>query len=51
MDPWPGNWDLFNQNWTVRLVPTTSPTMPFVLQSPPTGVVQQPVQLPNLGGM
>ncbi|HVW01118.1 MAG TPA: pilus assembly protein TadG-related protein [Planctomycetaceae bacterium] len=51
MDPWPGNWDLFNQNWTVRLVPTTSPTVPFVLQSPPTGVVQQPVQMPNLGGM
>lgn len=50
MDPWPSNWDSFNQNWTVRLVPTTVSTLPDILQAPPT-TLSTAVTTPDLGGL
>lgn len=45
---WPLHWDLWNQNWTVQLVPATPDAVGQILQTPP-----QPfggsVQLPSLG--
>jgi hypothetical protein len=46
---WPGGWNLFNQNWMVRLVPTTTSSLPNILQSNPGGYASA-VRLPNLGG-
>lgn len=46
---WPSGWDLFNQNWTVRLIPATSPSLPEIMQTNPGGFLAG-VQLPNLGG-
>ncbi len=34
---WPANWDLFNQNWTVKLVPATAQNMLDILQRHPAG--------------
>ncbi|MBN1590260.1 MAG: Tad domain-containing protein [Pirellulales bacterium] len=43
-------WSLLNQNWTVQLVPATTPSLATILQTvPPAGGT--PIELPNLGGM
>lgn len=44
----PANRDLWNQNWTVQLVPGTSQSIPTIIQSVPTG---ENVTTPNLGGL
>jgi hypothetical protein len=31
----PGSWDLWNQNWTVQLVPATSTSLPSILSATP----------------
>ena len=49
-DNWPKEWDLFNQNWTVKPVPSTSSSLAAILQTPP-GNVAPSVVLPNLGGI
>lgn len=46
---WPTGWNLFNQNWTVRLTPATSDSIPEILQSNPGGYASN-VRPPNLGG-
>ena len=46
---WPGSWNLFNQNWMVKLSPATTPTLPSILQSNPGGYASA-ARLPNLGG-
>ena len=38
-DNWPGQWDLFNQNWTTRLVPATAANLPTILQTHPQNYV------------
>ncbi len=38
-DNWPQQWDLFNQNWTVRLVPAMSDSVPAILQTHPQNFV------------
>ena len=43
---WPTHWDLYNQNWSVKLVPATAETIPEILQTPPR---IQSVRTPNLG--
>ena len=48
-DPWPLEWDLTNQNWTVKMVPATGQSLASVLQTSPPNFPS--VQLPNLGGM
>ncbi|MFV0442422.1 MAG: Tad domain-containing protein [Planctomycetaceae bacterium] len=62
---WPTAWNLFNQNWTVKLVPATVATIPEILQASParfgaagdgTGLRASSasvgdVKLPNLGGL
>jgi hypothetical protein len=46
---WPSGWDLFNQNWTVRLTPATTDALPSILQTNPGGYAAS-VRPPNLGG-
>lgn len=46
---WPNGWNLFNQNWMVRLTPATTQTLPSILQSNPGGYASA-VRPPNLGG-
>ncbi len=51
-DNWPRTWDLFNQNWTVRLVPATASTAPDILQTHPQNFVPGVLsgyQPPNIG--
>lgn len=55
-DNWSADWSLWNQNWTVRLVPATHPNVATILQThPPAGAMAsgQPLQvvLPNFGGL
>ncbi|MFQ5735078.1 MAG: hypothetical protein ACE5KM_24355, partial [Planctomycetaceae bacterium] len=40
IESWPQHWDLLNQNWTCKLVPATSESIPAILQ-------QAPNDLPN----
>ena len=47
---WPSHWDLLNQNWTVKLVPATAPSIPGILQSHP-GLESMDFRPPNLGGV
>jgi hypothetical protein len=35
MTPSPGNWDLWNEDWSFQLVPAVSEALPAVLQTPP----------------
>jgi len=52
MDNWPQRWDLFNQNWTVRLVPATASTLPEILETHPQNFVPGVLsnyQAPQLG--
>lgn len=42
---WPEHWDLLNQNWTVQLVPATSPKLPEILKADPIGVQFRPINL------
>ncbi|MCS7306753.1 MAG: Tad domain-containing protein [Thermoguttaceae bacterium] len=44
-------WDLFNQSWTVQLVPATHPNLAAILQTPPPVPELAGFQLPNLGGL
>jgi hypothetical protein len=46
---WPNEWDMFTQNWMVRLVPATSDAIPSILQTNPGGYAAS-VRVPNLGG-
>ena len=47
----PRHWDLWNQNWTSKLVPATSEMIPLILQtSPPTSQGQQGYRALNLSG-
>ncbi len=46
-DNWPSNWDLFNQNWTTKLVPATSPAVVPIIQTPPPELPT--FRSPNLG--
>jgi hypothetical protein len=39
VDNWQRQWDLFNQNWTVRLVPATAATLPQILETHPQNFV------------
>ena len=32
---YPHDWNLVNQNWTMQLVPATTPTIPAILSTPP----------------
>lgn len=51
-DNWPQRWDLFNQNWTVRLVPATAATLPQILETHPQNFVPGVLasyQAPQLG--
>ncbi len=52
-DGWPREWDLFNQNWTVQLVPATASALETFLQHPPPAAGRQAamLKLPNLGGL
>lgn len=49
----PAEWDLFNQNWTVQLVPATTANLITILQASPP--VSEPnteaFRLPRLGGL
>lgn len=47
---WPSNWDLFNQNWSSRLVPATHPQLPAILASSP-GQTAPGAILPNLNSL
>lgn len=47
MDGWPSSWNLWNQNWTVKLVPATSRTIPEILQQQPPDLAW--FQPPNFG--
>lgn len=46
-------WDLFNQNWTVQLVPVAHPSVPAILQTIPPlpAFVREGYQLPSLAGL
>ena len=52
---WPTHWDLFNQNWTVQLVPATTDSLAMLLQAqPPSDLMSTPngavrIKVPNLG--
>jgi hypothetical protein len=46
---WPTHWDLWNQNWTVQLVPATADALGRILQTPPQQFAPG-VQLPNFCG-
>jgi hypothetical protein len=53
---WSEQWDLFNQNWTVQLVPATTENLAALIQAnPPAGALQSSqsvtVQVPRLGGV
>lgn len=37
LENWPTQWNLFNQNWTVKLVPATAQNMLDILQTDPEG--------------
>lgn len=55
-DNWSADWSLWNQNWTVRLVPATHPNVVTILQTPPPAgalTTGQPLQvvLPDFGGL
>jgi hypothetical protein len=47
----PDGWHLFNQHWTVGLVPATTPNLAMILQQEPPSVAfqQQQLRLPSLG--
>ncbi len=45
---WPTRWDTFNQNWTAKLVPATSPMILEVLQSQPGPREGGPIRRPLL---
>jgi len=49
----PRDWHLFNQHWTVDLVPATTPNLAMILQQEPPSVTfqQQQLRLPSLGGL
>ena len=49
MDNWPSHWDLFNQNWTVQLSPSTSDSIGNILMSPLTQQLVQNYEPVNLG--
>lgn len=49
-DNWPRRWDLFNQNWTVKLVPATATYIGPILATHPGGTVQS-YRAPNLGSI
>ena len=52
VDNWPRQWDLFNQNWTVRLVPATASTLPEILETHPRNFLPgllSGYQAPRLG--
>ncbi len=44
-------WDLFNQSWTVQLVPASHPNLAAILQTPPPVPELAGFQLPSLGGL
>lgn len=46
-DNWPNEWTLLNQNWMVKLVPATSPSIVPIIQTQPPGVPG--FRPPNLG--
>lgn len=51
-DNWPRQWDLFNQNWTARLVPATATNIPVILQTHPQQFISGMLsgyQAPTLG--
>lgn len=50
-DPWPGEWDSYNQTWSAKLVPCDAMTALAVLQAQPPipGVEVRPLQLDNVG--
>ncbi len=47
---WPSHWDLLNQNWMVKLVPATAPSLPEILAANP-GIESFNFRPPNLGGI
>jgi len=49
-DNWPRRWDLFNQNWTVKLTPVTATYLGPILATHPGGTVQG-YQAPALGNV
>jgi hypothetical protein len=50
-DPWPGEWDVTNQNWIAKLAPATSDSVVMILQSPLAQPFALNVRTPNLGGL
>ncbi|VAX38330.1 hypothetical protein MNBD_PLANCTO02-2469 [hydrothermal vent metagenome] len=44
---WPTHWDLWNQNWSIQLVPATHSKLPQILQANP-GQGVTPLQIGNL---
>lgn len=49
-DNWPREWDLFNQNWMVKLVPATVDTLADIIRTPPASIASA-AQPPNLAGV
>jgi len=49
-DNWPRRWDLFNQNWTVKLTPATVTYLTAILATNPGGTVQS-YAAPALGNV
>ncbi len=49
-DNWSSAWNTFNQNWMVKLVPSTADAIPTILQTNPGGDLDG-FRPPNLGGL
>lgn len=47
---WPREWDLFNQNWMVKLVPASVDSLADILRTPPASIASA-AQPPNLTGV
>ena len=44
-------WNLINQNWTMQLVPATSPSIPTILSTQPQLSTFPTLELPDLTGL
>jgi hypothetical protein len=51
--PVPTHWDLWNQHWSVQLVPAVQASIPGILQTPPPlpDFAARNMRMPNLGGL
>lgn len=50
LEGWPTNFDLFNQNWMVQIVPATTRNMPQILGANPGGDLSA-FRMPNYGNI